>query len=100
PDPVVRVHKAFVRDQEQGRQRRRPKQVITMKGPLLYRPAPRWQVLAAFGGAIALHLAAVGIAAIRPAEKIVDLSDIPEATVEMSLETHQEPPQPTPPPDA
>jgi TonB family protein len=71
-----------------------------MKGPLLYRPAPRWQAFAAFGGAIALHLTAVAIAAIRPAEKIVDLSDIPEATVEMSLETQQEPPQPTPPPEA
>ena len=70
-----------------------------MKGPLLYRPAPRWQVIAAFGGAIALHLAAVGIAAIRPTEKVVDLSDIPEATVEMSIETQQEPPQPTPPPE-
>src|SRR6266403_34143 len=70
-----------------------------MKGPLLYRPAPRWQAFAAFGGAIALHLTAVAIAAIRPAEKIVDLSDIPEATVEMSLETQQEPPQPTPPPE-
>ena len=70
-----------------------------MKGPLLYRPAPRWQATAAFGGAIALHLAAVAIASIHPAEKIVDLSDIPEATVEMSLETQQEPPQPTPPPE-
>src|SRR3954465_10306185 len=70
-----------------------------MRGPLLYRPAPKWQTIAAFGGAIALHLAAVGIAAIRPAEKITDLNDIPEATVEMSLETQQEPPQPTPPPE-
>jgi len=69
-----------------------------MKGPLLYRPAPRWQAILAFGGAIALHLAAVGIAAIRPQEPIVDLTDIPEATVEMSLETQQEP-QPPPPPD-
>jgi protein TonB len=68
-------------------------------GPLLYRPAPRWQAVAAFGGAIALHLAAVAIAAIRPTEKVMDLSDIPEATVEMSLETQQEPPQPTPPPE-
>ncbi|HSP45656.1 MAG TPA: energy transducer TonB [Chthoniobacterales bacterium] len=68
-------------------------------GPLLYRPAPRWQAFAAFGGALALHLTAVAIAAIRPTEKIVDLSDIPEATVEMSLETQQEPPQPTPPPE-
>jgi len=55
-------------------------------------------VISAFAGAIALHLAAVGIAAIRPTEKVMDLSDIPEATVEMSLETTQEPPQPTPPP--
>src|SRR5436189_206221 len=61
-----------------------------MTGPLLYRPAPRWQVISAFAGAIALHLAAVGIAAIRPTEKVMDLSDIPEATVEMSLETTQE----------
>ena len=70
-----------------------------MKGPLLYRPPPRWQVAAALGGAIAVHLAAVAIASIRPVEKVVDLSDIPEATVEMSLETQQEPPQPTPPPE-
>jgi len=62
------------------------------------RPAPRWQVAAAFGGAIALHVAAVAIASMRPAEKVVDLSEIPEATVEMSLET-QEAPQPTPPPE-
>src|SRR6478736_1166600 len=58
-----------------------------MPGPLLMRPAPRWQVAAAFGGAIALHLAAVAIASIRPVEKVVDLSDIPEATVEMSVDT-------------
>ena len=70
-----------------------------MPGPLLYRPQPRWQVWAAFGGALALHLTAVGIASIHPKEDIVDLSDIPEATVEMSLETQQEPPQPTPPPE-
>src|SRR3954470_9571271 len=69
-----------------------------MTGPLLYRPAPRWQVIAAFGGAVFLHLAAVGIAMIKPVEKVVDLTDIPEATVEMSLETQQEA-QPPPPPD-
>lgn len=54
--------------------------------------------MAAFGGALALHLAAVGIAAIRPTEQIMDLTDIPEATVEMSIE-QQEAPQPTPPPE-
>ncbi|PYI91324.1 MAG: hypothetical protein DME97_13610 [Verrucomicrobia bacterium] len=67
-------------------------------GPLLYRPAPRWQAVTAFGGAIAVHLAAVAIAAIHPKEEILDLSQIPEATVEMSLETQAEP-QPTPPPE-
>jgi protein TonB len=67
-------------------------------GPLLYRPAPRWQAVAAFGGAIAVHLAAVAIAAIHPKEEILDLSQIPEATVEMSLETQTEA-QPTPPPE-
>ena len=70
-----------------------------MPGPLLYRPPPKWQTWTAFGGALAMHFAAVAIAAIKPTEKIVDLSEIPEATVEMSLETQQEPPQPTPPPE-
>jgi TonB family protein len=70
-----------------------------MPGPLLYRPPPKWQAWAAFGGALFIHCAAIGIAAIKPAEKVMDLTDIPEATVEMSLETQQEPPQPTPPPE-
>src|ERR1700682_1836221 len=68
-------------------------------GPLLYRPPPRWQVWAAIGGAVAIHFAAVAIASIHPKEQIVDLSDIPEATVEMSIEQQPEPPQPTPPPE-
>ncbi len=62
-----------------------------MAGPLLYRPQPRWQVIAAFGGALALHFAAVGIASIKPAEHIEDLSQIPEAVVELSLEAQKEP---------
>src|ERR1700756_5176793 len=70
-----------------------------MAGPLLYRPPPKWQAWAAFGGAVFIHMAAVGIAATRPAEKVMDLSDVPEATVEMSLETQQDPPQPAPPPE-
>jgi protein TonB len=55
--------------------------------------------VAAFGGALAIHFAAIAIAAIRPQEPIMDLTDIPEAVVEMSIETQQEPPQPTPPPE-
>jgi hypothetical protein len=70
-----------------------------MAGPLLYRPPPRWQVWAAIGGAAAIHFAAVAIASIHPKEKIIDLTDIPEATVEMSIEQQPEPPQPTPPPE-
>jgi hypothetical protein len=70
-----------------------------MAGPLLYRPPPKWQTWTAFGGALAIHFAAVAIAAIKPTEKIEDLSQIPEAVVEMSIETQQEPPQPTPPPE-
>jgi TonB family protein len=70
-----------------------------MPGPLLYRPPPRWQVWAAIGGAAAIHFAAVAIASIHPKEKIVDLTDIPEATVEMSIEQQPEPPEPTPPPE-
>jgi TonB family protein len=56
-------------------------------------------VWAALGGAAAIHFAAVTIASIHPKEQIVDLTDIPEATVEMSIEQLPEPPQPTPPPE-
>jgi len=56
-------------------------------------------VWAALGGAAAIHFAAVAIAAIHPKEQVMDLSDIPEATVEMSIEQQPEPPQPTPPPE-
>jgi periplasmic protein TonB len=69
-----------------------------MPGPLLYRPPPRWQVWTAIGAAVGIHFAAVAIASLHPKEKIVDLSDIPEAAVEMSLEQQQEQ-QPTPPPE-
>lgn len=68
-----------------------------MATPLLYRPMPRWQVAAAFAAAVAIHAAAVGIAALKDAPPpIMDLAQIPEA-VEMSLE--EEAPQPTPPPE-
>lgn len=67
-----------------------------MQGPLLYTPQPRWQVAAALGGAIAVHAIAVGIAALRPPEPVMDLTDIPEAVVEMSIEQVPEV-QPPPP---
>jgi len=67
-----------------------------MPGPLLYRPPPRWQFYAALGGAVFLHLAAIGIAAIKHEAPVVDLSQIPTATVEAMLQPED---QPTPPPE-
>src|SRR5918996_4701205 len=64
--------------------------------PLLYRPAPRWQWWTAFGGAVAIHLAAVALAQKREPPP-VDLSDIPTAVVEATLQAPEE--QPTPPPE-
>jgi TonB family protein len=70
-----------------------------MPGPLLYQPPPRWQVWTAIGAAAAIHFAAVAIASIHPKQEIEDLSQIPEAVVELSIEQQPEPPQPTPPPE-
>lgn len=69
-----------------------------MAGPLLYNPAPKWQVWAALGAAVAVHAVAVGIAALKPEPPEMDLTDIPEAFVELSVEQEQAPPEPTPPP--
>jgi TonB family protein len=67
-----------------------------MAGPLLYRPPPRWQFWAALTGAVVIHLSAVGIAAIKHEAPLVDLNDIPTATVEATLQPED---QPTPPPE-
>jgi len=66
-------------------------------GPLLYKPAPKWQVLAAFGGALAIHGLAAVIAGIHPEAPPADLTDIPEAVAEVTFE--QAAPEPTPPPE-
>src|SRR4029434_10558327 len=63
--------------------------------PLLYRPPPRWQWWAAMGGAMAIHLTAVALAQKREPPP-VDLSDIPVAVVEATLQAEE---QPTPPPE-
>jgi len=47
---------------------------------------------------VAIHAAAVGIAALKPEPPEMDLSEIPEAFVELSVEQEQAPPEPTPPP--
>jgi TonB family protein len=71
-----------------------PTEEVTVK-PVLYQPPPRWQVLAAMGGALVLHLAAVALAAKKEAPP-VDLTDIPIAVVEATMEVQE---QPTPPPE-
>ena len=68
-----------------------------MAGPLLYKPAPKWQVFAAIGGAVAIHVTAAVIAGLKPEEQPADLSAIPEAVAEVSFE--QAEPEPTPPPE-
>jgi TonB family protein len=67
-----------------------------MPKPLLYNPPPRWHVWAALGGAVAIHLAAVGAYAIHWEPPTIDLSQIPSAEVVATLEATEEP---TPPPE-
>ena len=68
-----------------------------MPKPLLYKPPPRWHLWAALGGAVAIHLGAVGAYAIHREAAPVDLSDIPTATVDATLQPVED--QPTPPPE-
>jgi len=67
-----------------------------MPKPLLYKAPPRWQMWAAFGGAIALHLGAV-VASIRHEAPPANFDDIPTATVEATIQQVED--QPTPPPE-
>ena len=66
-------------------------------GPLLFKPAPKWQVLSALGGALLVHGIAVALA-FHKEPPPVDTSDIPTATIEATLD---QPPadEPTPPPE-
>src|SRR5205823_449190 len=65
--------------------------------PLLFKPAPKWQVLSALGGALLVHGIAVALAFHKEPPPI-DTSDIPTATIEATLD---QPPadEPTPPPE-
>src|SRR5436190_8185925 len=65
-------------------------------GPLLYRPPPRWQFWGSLIAALVIHLSAVGIAAMKREPPVVDLSQLPTATVEAMLQPED---QPTPPPE-
>lgn len=68
-----------------------------MAKPLLYKAPPRWHLWAALGGAVAIHLGAVGAYAIKHEAPPIDLSDIPTATVDAVLQPVED--QPTPPPE-
>lgn len=71
-----------------------------MAGPLLYRPAPKWQVFAAFGAAFAVHALAIGIAALKPEAPPVDVAPNLEQIAEVTFEPAPPvPPEPTPPPE-
>src|SRR5690242_15607385 len=67
-----------------------------MPQPLLYKPPPSWQFWAAFAGAVLIEGASVLIAGIKKEPPVVDLSQIPTATVEATLQPED---QPTPPPE-
>jgi TonB family protein len=56
---------------------------------------PRWHWWAAMGGALAIHLTAV-LFAMKREPPPIDLTDIPTATVEATLQPEE---QPTPPPE-
>jgi periplasmic protein TonB len=62
--------------------------------PLLYRPAPQWQLWAAVGGAVAIHLTAVALAQRHEAPP-VELPPNAPTVVEATLA----PPEATPPPE-
>jgi protein TonB len=66
-------------------------------GPTLYKPAPKWQVVAAFVGALAIHGIAVGLA-FEKGPAPIDTPDLPTAAIEATIEA---PPaeEPTPSPE-
>lgn len=66
-------------------------------GPLLFKPSPKWQLWAAFGGALAVHTIAVALA-FHKEPPPVDAQDAPIATI---IGVDEPPPadEPTPPPE-
>ena len=62
-----------------------------MAQPLLYRPPPSWQFWAALGGAVFIEAASVLIAGIKHEAPAVDLSQIPTAVVEATLQPEDQP---------
>ena len=62
--------------------------------PLIYKPPPRWQLWAALGGALAIHLTAVAVA-----QKREVAAELPPAPPPAVVEATIQPPEATPPPE-
>src|SRR6478672_5859112 len=75
---------------------RRREQLNNMAKPILYRPPEKKLLWGALACTVVIYAGAV-VAAIKREQPPLDLSDIPVATVEASLEPAEE--QPTPPPE-
>ncbi len=67
-----------------------------MAKPLLYTPPPTWQTWTALACTALIYVTAV-VAAMKREKPPMDLTDIPTATVEASLDQPED--QPTPPPE-
>lgn len=69
-----------------------------MAKPQFYKSPPKWQVLAALAGAVAIECAAIGLASLHPPEPAAELPAVaaPDAVTAVITEV---PPEPTPPPD-
>ena len=67
-----------------------------MAAPLLYKPPPSWQFWVAFGTALLIEGGSVLIASMKHEPPVVDLSDVPTAVVEATMQPED---QPTPPPE-
>lgn len=67
-----------------------------MAAPLLYKPPPSWQFWLALGTALLIEGGSVLIASMKHEPPVVDLSDIPTAVVEATMQPED---QPTPPPE-
>lgn len=68
-----------------------------MAKPQFYKPAPKWQIFAALGGALFIEFAAIGVASLHRKEVIPPEPQLIQQAVDVALVP--EDPQPTPPPE-
>jgi protein TonB len=78
--------------------RRAPQRTRVVPARALYKAPSKWTTSAAFILAVAIHICAVVIAAMRPEEPPADLSPWPDQFTEVTFEAAApEPPEPPPP---